>query len=329
MRINLVTSVVASALLAGLWATSCTSSKSSEVVSVIVGDPGLGGGGYHQDAGIAGAPQGGLDLILPDADLPPSGGSAGDDTVLPPDVMPPGFTAANMFGGFKVGAPIDGSAGGSDSGGKCGATILSVIRDFKSDGKNFEGPNINDDRGLVKPVLGDDRKPVWAVTAPTATVGDPSQLDAWFHNVDGVNKPYKMEFWFQPNNGVYSFQSTAFFPINDLGWGNEGRDENFHFTTEIHTQFKYKGGETFHFTGDDDVWVFVNKQLIIDLGGVHPAENASVDIDAQAAKLGLEIDKVYPFDMFQTERHTDQSNFRADTNLNFVDCGIIVPDIPK
>jgi fibro-slime domain-containing protein len=65
------------------------------------------------------------------------------------------------------------------------------------------------------------------------------------------------------------------------------------------------------------------------LGGVHVAEDASIDIDARATEFGLVIGNVYPFDMFQNERHTTQSNFRADTTLNFVDCGVIVPEIPK
>jgi len=113
------------------------------------------------------------------------------------------------------------------------------------------------------------------------------------------------------------------------GFGNEGNAHNYHFTTEIHTQFKYGGGEKFSFTGDDDVWVFINGKLAIDLGGVHQAEDASVDIDASAKELGLVLGQVYPFDMFQNERHTSESNFRADTTLNFVDCGTIIPEVPK
>jgi fibro-slime domain-containing protein len=111
--------------------------------------------------------------------------------------------------------------------------------------------------------------------------------------------------------GVYSYQNNSFFPIDNQLWGNEGQGHNFHFTTEIHVSFQYNGGETFTFTGDDDVWVFINKQLVIDLGGVHGAANANVQLDT----LGLAPGGIYPLDVFHAERHTVQSNFRIDTTI--------------
>lgn len=267
--------------------------------------------------------------------LVPVGGSSSNGTgggnSGPPGTLPAGFTKADV-GGYQLGEPItsDTGSGGmpASNGEGCGTVILAVIRDFKADHPDFEKSVASED-GLVKPTLGADRKPVFAHDAATSTISGPASFDQWYRNVPNVNLPFVLEVFFAPKNGTTSFQSNAFFPLDGQGFGNENNNHNFHFTTEIHTQFRYNGGEVFNFTGDDDVWIFINNQLLVDLGGVHGAKSATVDVDMKATEVGIAKGQVYPFDMFQAERHTSESNFRADTNLEFVDCGTIVPDVPK
>jgi fibro-slime domain-containing protein len=102
---------------------------------------------------------------------------------------------------------------------------------------------------------------------------------------------------------------------------------DFGFTTELHTTFRYDGREKFSFAGDDDLWVFINGRLAIDLGGLHAAMGVTIDLDASAASLDLSPGHVYPLDLFHAERHTIGSHFRVDTTLAFVDCGAVPPDV--
>jgi len=100
---------------------------------------------------------------------------------------------------------------------------------------------------------------------------------------------------------------------------------NFGFTTELHTTFRYNGGEHFTFTGDDDLWVFINGRLALDLGGLHSQVSGTIDLDGSATTLGISKGSNYSLELFHAERHTTASNFRIDTNFVFVDCGVIVP----
>ena len=76
---------------------------------------------------------------------------------------------------------------------------------------------------------------------------------------------------------------------------------------------------TFSFTGDDDVWVFINGKLAVDIGGVHGQAKRSINLDDEADELGLVEGETYALDFFFAERHTTESNFRIETTLTLVD----------
>jgi fibro-slime domain-containing protein len=94
-----------------------------------------------------------------------------------------------------------------------------------------------------------------------------------------------------------------------------GKDllHNFSFTSELRYWFKYEADKlyTVDIMGDDDVWVFINKQLAIDLGGIHTPVTGKIALDsANASKLGLVSGNVYEVAVFQAERQSNSSTFK-------------------
>lgn len=205
----------------------------------------------------------------------------------------------------------------------CESHIVATVRDFRSDHPDFQVYSGSaETTGLVAATLGADVKPVFASTGEgtqyNQQITSADTFAQWYRNVPGVNLEFQEELPLTPNaDGLYEYRNNAFFPLDDEpgSFGNDGNNHNFHFTTELHLKFVYQGGEVFNFTGDDDLWMFIDGQLAMDLGGLHPQTSGSVALDT----LGLTIGEEYTMDIFHAERHTDQSNFHITTSIKCIE----------
>ncbi|MDW5597937.1 fibro-slime domain-containing protein [Conexibacter stalactiti] len=208
-------------------------------------------------------------------------------------------------------------------------TLDGTMRDFRGSDlsdladarRHIDFENANGlEMGIVQATLGTDGLPAYAKGngAGSPTTHGRDAFDQWFRDTPLVNiaEPLSLTLIRQPN-GSYQHNDQTFFPFDDGGWVRAGREparsggHNFSFTVELHSELRYDGGETITITGDDDIWLFVNGRLAIDLGGVHGPTSGMVDLDQRAAQLGLTRGRAYDLDLFVAERHTTQSTLNV------------------
>jgi len=166
-------------------------------------------------------------------------------------------------------------------------------------------------------------------------------------------------------DGSFQFSNDAFFPLDGVPgtWGTTpGLGHDYGFTSIVRYWFQYDGTATLTFAGDDDVFVFINKVLAVDLGGPHQHTQGSITLDAvdgtgyacdfvapgpaggacdtnrktggHSVSLGLARGSVYEIAVFQAERHSVDSHYRltldsltSSTSVcaNVCGDGIVVP----
>ena len=137
---------------------------------------------------------------------------------------------------------------------------------------------------------------------------------------------------------------ATFNPIAGMGYGNSGdtykmaRDNaqasyynstNYNLTLEGHAQFIYYQDADlyFNFTGDDDVYLYINGIRVLDMGGAHSISKAGISLNNVAEICGLKDGEVYDFDFYYMERHGTAANFSIETNIKVVDASMLTEKI--
>lgn len=218
--------------------------------------------------------------------------------------------------------------------------IYLISNDFGSGGCQSTGGKAM--LGMVEQALGPNGVPKRNSSNFPENCHVTDWLDYWFQPIeigqDAAGKKYtnstcrdlelKLDdegYWFGQKNS--SSPEKGLFFLDDFEYldsaqtvknifydhlSGSGGFHNFGFTMKFQAKFEYVRGQKFEFKGDDDVWVFINNRLVVDIGGQHAEVSGAVDLDT----LGLVEGKEYPFHIFYVERHTSSSNFMMRTSMD-------------
>lgn len=173
--------------------------------------------------------------------------------------------------------------------------------------------------GMVDSQLGVDGLPEYIGAGGYGNVESSATFDNWWTGNAASSRAISLQLDETSSPGVFEYSNSAFFPIDGELLGNETNDHNYHFAMKLTGQTSFRELDEFEFEGDDDLWVYIDGKLVMDLGGVHSPLSSSISGADLMSGHGLLEDTLYDLDIFFAERHTVQSNFRITTGFRVTD----------
>lgn len=107
------------------------------------------------------------------------------------------------------------------------------------------------------------------------------------------------------------------------------KNTNYNMTLEGHAQFIFYEDDNlyFNFTGDDDVYLYINGIRVLDMGGAHAISKCGISLNNVKELCGLKDGQVYDFDFYYMERHGTAANFGFETNIKIVDPSMLTEKV--
>ena len=133
-------------------------------------------------------------------------------------------------------------------------TLSGTIRDFCAPGittpgctqlSDFEGEITGLVTGMVSPTLNASGLPTYVGPGGATNA---TNFARWYVDSPGYNQsmPFSLTLLeTSPGSNLFTYGSSAFFPIDNVLYGNQGRSHNYHFTMHLEGLTSFIAADTF------------------------------------------------------------------------------------